>query len=135
MATSLSGRRGVMIMANWVITVDLSPGSNGIDGGPWRLVVTRTLDADHHWWWPLILDEEHSRGALVVHRDQDADLARVALADDRPFEEAATEFDLDSAVFGSMTIWPGGHHSGLGIQGGWVWTLQDRPADFPFLKF
>ena len=128
-------------MANWISSIILAPGSNGISGGAWKLVITRISPYEDQHWWGLVLDPQRSRGNLKVYsaHESDTDCSLVTLKSQLPFEDAIEEFDLVEDVFGSRTLWSMTHvrtfeDSGLPKkqEGGWTWTHEDTPIGFPF---
>ena len=116
--------------ADWISVLQLAPGSNGLDGGPWSLTVTRASDPGGMHWWPLSDVDEVAHG-LSVSRTRGGDVVQVTVAGDSPFQEAAIAYGLHPDVFGSPTLWPSFHQDATGTARGWVWKHPARSAPFP----
>lgn len=114
----------------WISVLEISPDADGVEGGPWRLTVTRLTDGRGSQWWPWAEDDESPWPLSTMVSGKDVIMVR--LASDLPFAEAAAQYGLDAAVFGSPTLWPGAHMSHGASNGGWVWLHGRRPSPFPF---
>jgi hypothetical protein len=125
-------------MSDWISHIVMSPGADGDHGGRWTLTVTRT-SGENSTWWSLTLDEDASEPGLKIYRSQpDGSCAMVVVEAHQPFEDAATHYGLDRAVFGSPTLWPEMHRdwcytaSGGVVENGWAWVHQSVDDEFPF---
>lgn len=123
--------------SEWISTVELSRGVNGLDGGgPWRLEVLRTDAGERrHHWWPMDSDRKEIRmgaGCLTVFRDREGHVCRIVLEDQQSFDEAVRAFGLNPDVFGSETLWGGGPEYWREGPHGWVWTFHEQESPFPF---
>lgn len=119
----------VLATSDWISVVELAPETNGVDGGPWRLTVTRTTGETH--WWPWV-EDENAPHLMSIFRSRTGEVVQIQLSYDGPFQDAALEYGLDHYVFGSRTLWPATHFEHDSFNGGWVWTHSNRSDPFPF---
>jgi hypothetical protein len=126
-------------MSDWISQIVMAPGADGDRGSKWMLTVTR-LATDGAPWWGLTLDEAASTDGLKVYRNQaNGQCVMMTVEANQPFEDAATHYGLDSAVFGSPTLWPEIHRDWRHAYGtdrvvdnGWTWMHNDVHGGFPF---
>lgn len=126
-------------MSDWISQVVMAPGADGDRGGRWTLTVTRT-SGESSTWWGLTLDEQASSTGMKVFRSHpDGQCAMVIVEVDQPFEDAATHYGLDPAVFGSPTLWPEihrdwrhAHETDRVVENGWAWAHTGVHIGFPF---